>query len=197
MKISILLEFLLFIGLIFILLKLINILGFNLNKFIVYAVFIYLFLFLFICIVGWCIVKEISFILYPLIKKLKKKQKEEIKPELKKPKKRKQKIKEIITYTATTETKGELFKRLGIKKEKIKKVMELKEIERLEPKIYEPHPRDLNPYVEQLNKKGYVEVSDNTHLGKIRGYDVLIYLRKELKKQGIKTKKTRRKLIKC
>ena len=151
-----------------------------------------------VTLVFYFLVKKILFILLPKIKKivekLHKKPELPIKKPKKKPKKKKIKKIELPTYTKT-ESKGELFKRLGIKYEKIKKPKETKKIELKTKKIKEVPQRDLSNFIEKLNKKGYIEVTDDTHFGSLRGYDILLYLKRELKKRGIKTKKIRKKLV--
>jgi len=180
----------------------INLIGFSFDKYFLHTFVIYFILLITTFFIGYNLIEEILFILFPIIKKIVEKlhKKPELqKPELikkskKKPKKKKIKKIEIPTYTKI-ESKGELFKRLGIKYEKIKKPKETKKIELKTKKIKEIPQRDLSNFIEKLNKKGYIEITDDTHFGSLRGHDILLYLKRELKKRGIKTKKIRKKLV--
>lgn len=190
-----------FIGLFY---KTFKTIGLSLDEFIIFALALYFFILVIIIFIGYSLITEISFFLSPIIQRIKKKlHKEKIKPIEKPKKKPKKKRLENIEpiYAPTTEEKettGSILKQLGIKREKIKEPKEKKEIELKTKEIKEIPQRDLTNFIEQLNKKGFIEIkSDNIHLGKLRSHNILIYLKKELKKRGIKTKKVRKKLIKC
>jgi hypothetical protein len=74
----------------------------------------------------------------------------------------------------------------------------LDEIEKLSPaEDTRTLSRDLSFVIEELNSKGSFQVTRHYHLGKIRGNDVLRYLKSELKRQGIKTEIRRRSLIRA
>ena len=104
--------------------------------------------------------------------------------------------KKITRILETFETTGQIRKRLGVKKIKIKKPKKKKKItpeehyygwvrEAIEvDKLYSKWAG----VIEELKRKGYYEVDANAHYGSLRGKDVIKFAHRDLKKLGIKTR---------
>jgi len=92
----------------------------------------------------------------------------------------------VIEYPKmTVETTGQIFKRLGIKREKIRKVKPKKVIEIKKPKPEKPKYSTLEPLIQELLSKGELYIDRNMHYGKLRGKDIARALAKELKRRKI------------
>lgn len=90
------------------------------------------------------------------------------------------------------ETTGEILKKLGIKREKIKKPEQIHVKLEQKPPIPEQKPLKLEhkwgPLIEWLKNHptNYtLKINKNWHYGKIRGSDILIAARRDFKRMGI------------
>lgn len=110
-------------------------------------------------------------------------------------------IVEIVRQTAkeakrfisdVIETTGQIRKRLGVEKVKIKKPQSKKEIQLKLPvrKVSERSKilAKWSSVINELKTKGYYQVSKNDHFGSLRGRDILKHAKRDLNKIGIKTK---------
>ncbi len=93
------------------------------------------------------------------------------------------------------ETTGQIRKRLGIKKEKKRKVISKpKLIVDLKKQNFDFTVSRIKakwrPVIAQLNSFGSYKVTGNTHYGALRGRDILKHAKRDLNKIGIKTKIT-------
>jgi len=84
------------------------------------------------------------------------------------------------------ERTGEILRRLGIKRLKIRKQKLKKEIKLKPIKPRKEKLSTLEPLIEELMEKGELEFSRNMHYGKLRGKDIAKALAKELKRRNIK-----------
>lgn len=100
--------------------------------------------------------------------------------------------KKVTRIIDTFETTGQIRKRLGVKKIKIKKPKPKKErkiiIVNKPDKTKDMLFTKWMDLIEELNEKGYYEVDANTHYGSLRGKDIIKFAHRDLKKLGIKTK---------
>ena len=85
----------------------------------------------------------------------------------------------------TVETTGQILKRLGIKREKRKKVKPKKVFELKKPKEEKPRYSILEPLIKELFSKGELYIDRNMHYGKLRGKDIARALAKELRRRKI------------
>lgn len=83
------------------------------------------------------------------------------------------------------ETTGQILKRLGIKREKRRKVKSKKALEIKKPKPEKPKYSVLEPLIQELMSKRELYIDRNMHYGKLRGKDIARALAKELKRRGI------------
>lgn len=96
-------------------------------------------------------------------------------------------------------TTGEILKELGVKlgkkrspgKEKKSRPININII--LDPGKKQTPPKNslFDNLIITLKLKGIFIITNNDHLGKIRGYDIILALQKECSHRGIKTKKIR------
>lgn len=86
----------------------------------------------------------------------------------------------------TIETTGQILKKLGIKREKRKKVKPKKVLELKKPEPEKKKPSMLEPLIQELLNKEELYIDRNMHYGKLRGKDIARALAKELKRKGIK-----------
>ena len=84
------------------------------------------------------------------------------------------------------ERTGEILRRLGIRRIKIRKQKPRKEIKLKPVKPRKERKSTLEPLIQELLEKGELKFTRNMHYGKLRGKDIAKALAKELKRRNIK-----------